>query len=185
MLSRGDKICCARHIQPLALSGELRAAQQRPQLSQQPQRSSKTESREMTEIDGNDSQHNTATTNPWVSTGDTASEGVAGYDVGNHEGPKDSGEPTTMPAPVTATSDREEHTESANPFADSSVHDEHAQAEGTPDLPARPAEPHEQTAEHIPPEIEGLKAMFPDFDVAILFVICFYFFLCCKLIDRI
>lgn len=127
----------------------------------------------MTGVDSSDTQHNEAAVK---STTESAIEGVAGYDVGPHVSESlvesNSRKPTATAMQESVAADSEGNLYSENPFADTNGRD--GQVEGAPNSPSRPVEPNEQITGSVPPEIEGLKAMFPDFDVAILSVNYFF-----------
>lgn len=121
----------------------------------------------MTELDSKDIQQRHS--NAELVSGATADDTHAtGYDVTG--GPVDANKPSSTTSETGASTAYDEPPVPAeNPFAHAADHAHPGQAEGTPDLPTRPStEPHEPRAEAIPPEVESLKAMFPDFDVAIL-----------------
>lgn len=81
--------------------------------------------------------------------------------------------PSTIPLPASTTSITPEEPHVLPPPTTSSGHPNNeppapiTQAEGTPALPHRP-EHTNQEEENVPAQIAPLKAMFPDFDVALL-----------------
>ena len=120
----------------------------------------------MTELDAKDIRES-ANTNMNLDSATSGSGDVTGYDV--RTSPVDvSRQAPSAPSVPAKPSEPESHNE--DPFAHEEDHVEHIQAEDPPNLPIRPNEP-SHPEENVPQEVEGLKAMFPDFDVAILQVL--------------
>lgn len=124
----------------------------------------------MTEIDTKEAHEQAASANASSTTGGAE---LPGYDASLSPSPLAAApaDPTPLPQVNVPQTQPKPDEDTENPF----LHKDDdegppSQADGTPGLPSRPVESNgpQADAEVVPPELEGLKSMFPDFDIAIL-----------------